>query len=244
MFLGKHYETWYLIRSFFGWFPSAHVWRDINSPFWYMTWILGLYLLFPIFFYAKKVWVTALILAIIANLITWINPLDIQAIWLHELHTNSFSLGIFFAWFLSKKSLSIETTLKHIRTWNIWWKFFIFSIFFISIFWIATHGDVLNGSLLDNIIWEIWWSSKIIFQQILSFLMLSILLCIFIFKTTQNRFLALFGHIPMNSILSIGHSSHDMIYSFIAFPHGSLRLSGLSCSSGSPILQNISKKIG
>ncbi len=193
LFLGRHYDISYLIQSFFGWFPSADVWEDINSPFWYMTWILGFYIVFPIFFYAKKEWLTAIILSIIANLVTWLNPMDIQSIWLHQLHTNAFSLWILFAWFLSKKSTRIDTLLKFIKIWNIRWKYIIFSLLIAFVLFITTRIDILNWSFIGNYITQIWWNTPVIMTQILSLLVLSIIVILFIFKTTQNRFLALFG---------------------------------------------------
>jgi peptidoglycan/LPS O-acetylase OafA/YrhL len=52
----------------------------------------------------KRPWLTAILLAVIANIIAITDPLHLQANWLHRLHTNAFSLGMLLAWLLARKN--------------------------------------------------------------------------------------------------------------------------------------------
>ena len=95
--LNKEYELFYIIRSYFAIFPSAYADTDISSPMWYLSWLLMFYILLPIFFMKNKLWLTSLILAIISSIIGIYNVFDVQANWLHKIHTLAFPLGIFVA---------------------------------------------------------------------------------------------------------------------------------------------------
>ena len=93
----------YIFRSMLGFFPTALGFGDVNSPFWYITWMIMFYLLFPIVFFKDKPWLTALILAVIATIIGTFNPGDLGDNWLHRLHTLAFPMGIIAAWLLQAK---------------------------------------------------------------------------------------------------------------------------------------------
>ena len=97
------YTPKYILASLMAWFPQAQPFEDLNSPLWYISWLVMLYVLFPILFMPKRPWLTAILLAVIANLVAISNPLHLQANWLHRLHTISFSLGIALAWLLATK---------------------------------------------------------------------------------------------------------------------------------------------
>jgi peptidoglycan/LPS O-acetylase OafA/YrhL len=102
--LGIQYSPTMLIQSVLAWFPRADVWADIDSPFWYMTWLLLFYLLFPIFWIKRRSYLTALILAFLASAVAFYDPLHLQTTWLHRLHTLAFPLGILIAWFATERS--------------------------------------------------------------------------------------------------------------------------------------------
>lgn len=122
IFLKEYYSASYMIKSALGWFPTALGFGDINSPFWYITWIIMFYALFPILFNAKKPWITAILLALIATIIGTINPLNLGDNWLHRLHTLAFSFGIIFAWLLKDSKVNPTNKLvaytKNLRDGN------------------------------------------------------------------------------------------------------------------------------
>jgi peptidoglycan/LPS O-acetylase OafA/YrhL len=118
IFLDVTYPASYMIRSLLGWFPTAIGFDDVNSPFWYITWMMMFYALFPLVFMTKKPWLSAIILSVIATLIGVYNPLEMGDNWLHRLHTVAFSLGMVFAWLLFEtkdKENKLVKTLKHFR---------------------------------------------------------------------------------------------------------------------------------
>ena len=98
------YTPKYILESMLEWFPQARAFDDVDSPLWYINWLVLFYVLFPLLFMPKRPWLTAILLAIIANIIAIADPLHLQANWLHRLHTNAFSLGILLAWLLAGKS--------------------------------------------------------------------------------------------------------------------------------------------
>jgi peptidoglycan/LPS O-acetylase OafA/YrhL len=100
LFLQRYYSPLYMLQSLLGWFPRADSVADVNSPFWYISWLLLFYVLFPLLFMPSRPWLTALLLAAIANVLAIFDPLRLQVDWLHHLHTNAFSLGILLAWLL------------------------------------------------------------------------------------------------------------------------------------------------
>lgn len=96
--LGIHYPATYILRSLLGLFPRASAFEDVNSPFWYISWMLMFYVLFPLLFMRQRVWLTALLLSVIANTLAVTDPFQLQVTWLHRLHTNAFSIGMLLAW--------------------------------------------------------------------------------------------------------------------------------------------------
>ena len=115
IFLDIHYTVPYMIQSLLGWFPTAEGFDDVNSPFWYITWMMMFYVLFPLVFSTKRPWLSAIILAVIATLIGVYNPLNIGDNWLHRLHTVAFSLGIVFAWVLFETKDKENKFVAHLK---------------------------------------------------------------------------------------------------------------------------------
>ena len=118
LFLGVTYPFTYMLRSLFGWFPTAVGFGDVNSPFWYISWMMMFYILYPLVFSIKKPWLSAIALIVISTLIGTFNPLDLGDNWLHRLHTVAFSLGMIAAWLLMEtkdKENKLVKTLKKFR---------------------------------------------------------------------------------------------------------------------------------
>jgi len=93
------YPQQFIEKSLFGFFPSADAYRDLDSPLWYFTLILFYYLIFPLSFYRKRPWISAVIIYGISyfvlsqNLIwlSWVEPF-------YKLHIIAFPLGIIAGW--------------------------------------------------------------------------------------------------------------------------------------------------
>lgn len=87
-----------VLESFFGFFPRADLFINIDSPLWYFTFILFYYLFFPLVFIKKFPYISALILLILSYVFINISlPINKDLVNLYKLHTLAFPLGMIFA---------------------------------------------------------------------------------------------------------------------------------------------------
>lgn len=95
-FLIKSGYSWqYVGRSFLGLFPQADLYHDLNSPFWYFSFILGYYLIFPWLFCKKYPWLTALALYGLGFLLIYFQPnILVNILHMYKLHIIAFPLGV------------------------------------------------------------------------------------------------------------------------------------------------------
>ena len=92
------YSQVYIIKSFLGIFTSADIFHDINSPLWFITFILFYYLLFPIVFSKKYPWLSAISIFLCGFLIVKINPVFFAGVMsLYRVHILAFPVGILYA---------------------------------------------------------------------------------------------------------------------------------------------------
>jgi peptidoglycan/LPS O-acetylase OafA/YrhL len=96
--------SWSVIgKAVFGIFAHANLYQDFNSPLWYLTFIIGYYLLFPLVFSQRRPWLSALVLAVAGYLLIQINPQFFEnVIYLYRVHILAFPLGVFMAWLVPK----------------------------------------------------------------------------------------------------------------------------------------------
>lgn len=101
--LGITYSWQFTLKAIFGFFPTADLYNDLNSPFWYFTLILFYYLVFPWVFSKKYVWVSAIVIYDITWLILQQNFEIISKVsFFYNLHIMAFPLGMLFFWLSSK----------------------------------------------------------------------------------------------------------------------------------------------
>ena len=92
------YPQPYIIQSLLGLFPRADLFLDINSPLWFLTLTLFYYLLFPLIFFKKRPWLTAILIYAASYFILQLKlPVTIDVLHLYQLHLLAFPLGIAFA---------------------------------------------------------------------------------------------------------------------------------------------------
>ncbi len=86
-----------IIRSFLGFYPRADVFQNLDSPLWYFSVILFLYLIFPLVF-IKKIPLLSPILVLLLSLLMLKLPLpvDPDVLNLYKLHFLAFPLGMLF----------------------------------------------------------------------------------------------------------------------------------------------------
>jgi peptidoglycan/LPS O-acetylase OafA/YrhL len=191
IFLNIHYPVPYMLQSLIGWFPTARGFDDVNSPFWYITWMMMFYILFPIVFSVKRPWLSALILAVIATLIGVYNPLNLGDNWLHRLHTVAFSLGMVFAWVLFEtkdKENKFVTAFKKFRDESTFMPYVVILLMLVLVVYMSLNTTANHWPLLTSILGQGYFV-----DQLTSIVIMFAFIVIFILKKFDNKFLAIYG---------------------------------------------------
>lgn len=191
IFLDIHYSVPYMIQSLLGWFPTAEGFNDVNSPFWYITWMMMFYVLFPLVFSTKKPWLSAIILAVIATLIGVYNPLEMGDNWLHRLHTVAFSLGIVFAWLLFEtkdKENKLVVYLKEFRNKAKFTPYIIIALMLGVVVYMSLHTTANHWPTLTAILGKGYFV-----DQFTSIVIMFAFIVIFSLKKFDNKFLSIYG---------------------------------------------------
>ena len=191
IFLGISYPVPYMLQSLLGWFPTAVGFGDVNSPFWYITWMMMFYILFPLVFSYKMPWLSALILAVIATILGSTNPLDMGDNWLHRLHTVAFSMGIICAWLLMEtkdKENKLVKTLKEFRTNANAVRLVLIAISFVVVAYMSLHTTANHWPTLTS-----FFGQGFYVEQFTSIVIMIGLIIIFSLKKLDNKFLAMYG---------------------------------------------------
>lgn len=197
--LGIHHSPSYMIQSMLGWFPKTRPYEDVNSPFWYITWMLLFYVLFPLLFNQAKPWLTALLLSVIANLLTHFNPLSLDTNWWQQMHTDAFSLGILLAWLLrntqdSSSSLAMRLT-KFRAEFSGLGRYGFLMVLTVIAAYMAASGNTDNWPFLAQTLRNTGLISDTHFiGQTTSLVSMAALIIVFILKKLDIRLLGLFGN--------------------------------------------------
>ena len=192
LFLNIDYSFSYILQSLLGWFPTARGYGDVNSPFWYITWMIMFYALYPIFFSVKRPWLTALILAIIATLIGVYNPFDLQDNWLHRLHTLAFPMGIVCAWLLRKEKDKENKLLIFLTKFRNESKgiarYSIIVLMLVAVVYFSLRSNAGHWPTLTALLKQGYFV-----DQIMCIIIMLAFIVIFALKRLDNKFLAIFG---------------------------------------------------
>jgi len=114
--LDRSYGPIYIIRSFLGFYPSADLTKDLNSPLWYITPILAYYIVFPLLYVKKFPLVSAVLVALVGLFLTRLPlPVDQDVLKLYKLHYMAFPSGILLYQLLFSLS-RIKLNFTSIRT--------------------------------------------------------------------------------------------------------------------------------
>lgn len=197
--LGIHYSPSYMIQSLLGWFPKTRPYEDVNSPFWYITWMLLFYVLFPLLFNKAKPWLTALLLSVIANLLTHFNPLALDTNWWQQMHTDAFSLGILLAWLLRNtqdSSPSLAMRLTRLRAeFSGLERYGLLILLSVIAAYMAANGNTNNWPALAQTLKNTGVISDThVIGQTTSLVSMAALIVLFILKKLDIRLLGLFGN--------------------------------------------------
>ncbi|MDD2974610.1 MAG: acyltransferase [Aliarcobacter cryaerophilus] len=191
VFMDKTYSVGYIIKSMLGFFPTADGFGDVNSPFWYITWMIMFYLLYPLVFFKDKPWLSAIILAVIATIIGTFNIFDLGSNWLHRLHTVAFSMGIILAWLLQVKEGEKNRFIEYIKDFrdnSKDMKYIVIAIMFVIVFYVSQRTGAGSWPTLTSILGQGFFV-----EQLMSIVIMLAFTVIFILKKVDSKFLTMYG---------------------------------------------------
>ncbi len=109
--LGKTYAVDTVVGSFLGWFPTADLYNDLNSPLWYITLIIFFYLVFPLLFSSRRPLVSSALVLAAGYAVHYVTlPLLSGVAHLHELHLWAFPVGTALAGLMHGRQIGV---IKH-----------------------------------------------------------------------------------------------------------------------------------
>ncbi|MEI6529588.1 MAG: acyltransferase [Candidatus Falkowbacteria bacterium] len=146
LFVLKLTYSWgYIGKAVIGIFAHANLYEDINSPLWYLTFIIAYYLLFPLVFSKKNPWISAIILYLIAYLVIDLQPTSLDyVLHLYQVHIMAFPLGILAAWGVSKLK-GAEILEKFAHGWRASAYYLIIAALLV-IFYYANYNSGIGGT--------------------------------------------------------------------------------------------------
>lgn len=98
-----NYSWQFLSEAVVGIFRQADLYRDFNSPLWYFTFIFGYYLVYPLIFFKKRPWLSAIILYLLGYIFVYLQPAFFGNIsYMYKIHLMAFPLGVLAAWAVTK----------------------------------------------------------------------------------------------------------------------------------------------
>jgi peptidoglycan/LPS O-acetylase OafA/YrhL len=177
------YSPEFIWHSFVGFFPTADLYQDLNSPLWYFTIILLYYLLFPLIFSRKYPWISALFFYLAGACLIYYDPLWLKNVKdLYEVHLVAFPLGILMAWlFTSNWPTKLTTKINQLEIKS----------------WLKTIGRyVLIAVLLFIIGYTAYYSGvgqKPAIEQSYSLITMSAIILLFLIKPIDFKLLSLLG---------------------------------------------------
>ena len=170
--LHKTYAWDYIARSLVGWFPSANLFSDVNSPLWYLSLILFYYLVFPLFFSKRWLPLSALCIYALTYVLAWWVPEGLREnMPVYELHMMAFPLGMFAAWLAQgRKSFGAVK--------NDYLYYVLFAALAGAVGYLAIYSGVGKG---------LW------IEQGMNILTVLLIIALFVVKRFELRLLSLFG---------------------------------------------------
>lgn len=149
--LGKTYTVQFLLQALSGIFVHVNAYTDLNSPFWYFSFIFFYYLLFPLVFSKKWPWLSAGVLYLAVYGIVQLHPSFLSGvIGLYEVHMFAFPLGVFSAWCITtqqdvlQKYKDMCTTYRH----YLYLPSLVLLLWFIGYF--SIHANVGKAAYLED----------------------------------------------------------------------------------------------
>jgi peptidoglycan/LPS O-acetylase OafA/YrhL len=173
-FLHKIYPLQDILLSFFGIFPHADLFQDVNSPLWYITWTLFYYILFPFFFSQKRPLLSAMGIYLAGWLVLQTAlPVSAGVFGLYQVHAVAFPFGIAAAVLFQKYATKLQKLIEYTSLRRL-----LLLVLCGAFVYFGLHSEIGNGYIRE---------------QAGSIFLLSVCLFVFLFKKVQFRLLSVFG---------------------------------------------------
>lgn len=192
--LGRSYPITYIWHSMIGLFPHADLYKDVDSVLWYFTILLFYYLLFPLLYIRRHLWLTSIVLFISGCIVINLRLVSSPHLFrLYGVHFVAFPLGVLVAWAFSikksgklKQMFSAMVNESILNLSNITGKavqhFISYYSVMISIillvFYFSMHSGIGQSALKE---------------QSISLITMSLIIILFIMKKVEFKLLILFG---------------------------------------------------
>ena len=176
--LGVRYEWSLIARSALGYFDHADIYRDINSPLWYLSLMISYYLIFPLLWIKKAPWLSALIIYIISYYTLAAEPAmlkNVQGLW--QSHLLAFPLGMVLATWVANSG-ALERIVLRVKKWH----------------W-SLYGLVIVA-LVATIAYTAYYSGVgkgLVIEERMGLLTMGLVLALFLIKKAEFRLLSVFG---------------------------------------------------
>jgi peptidoglycan/LPS O-acetylase OafA/YrhL len=185
VFLHKTYALGLTIKNFFGFFPQADLYNEINSPLWFITPLFFYYLIFPLLFWRRAPIISSLVVAVLGYYVTNQNLPNIINVTegvakLYQLHFLGFPLGMAISALANQPPKILENVFKKcsLLFQHTWFRYSLITFCLIGLFFYLNRSGV--GST---------WKK----EEVISLITGSFLLLFFILKKFHIKILALFG---------------------------------------------------
>ncbi len=176
--LGVRYEWSLIARSALGYFDHADIYRDINSPLWYLSLMIGYYLIFPLLWIRKAPWLSALMIYILTYYALASEPeflKNVQGLW--QSHLLAFPLGMVLATWVANSG-ALERVVLRVKKWH----------------W-SLYGLVIVA-LVATIAYTAYYSGVgkgLVIEERMGLLTMGLVLALFLIKKAEFRLLSVFG---------------------------------------------------
>lgn len=178
--LHKTYPLDTTIKNFFGIFTKANLYEHIDSPLWYITFLLINYLLFPIIFHCRFPLLSAAGMgAAVWLFLKYWPPYDMMGY--YKLHLLAFPVGMALAGLLTQPPLFLSNLTKKITEKRV-------INFILRFAFLVAAGAFLVYSYYHSHVGEKWYR-----EGITSVLSVLAVITIFIVKKIDFKFLAILG---------------------------------------------------
>lgn len=117
IFLNRSYSVGTIVQTLVGFFPYADLFKNLDSPLWYFSLILFYYLVYPLLFWKRFVYLCPFLLWLVAYLVFFKAslPINPDVLNLYKLHFIAFPLGVLFAYLYTAGNLDfVRLKLKKI----------------------------------------------------------------------------------------------------------------------------------